>query len=291
MNTDNPVYIRFSGITLRLKPAAPVSFDEDILSLQCEASDVVDTEYEIRPLHIPLCPASSPVFDNNGTIIYRYDEGWLRIYPLLIAEDGCQVACLLCPDGKNVMYYPAAMWDYYTKPLRCVPYLALELLLLHRDAFLQHSSVVAYNGQAVLFSGPSSVGKSTQADLWHKYLGADIINGDRCVIMKNREGFYGGGSPLAGSSRIYRSEQSPIAGIILLEQSPENRIHQCFADALPGLLSQTLVNSWDTAFMDRLSHLYQELLESVPVYRLRCRPDLDSVKTAFRAVFRKEPPL
>ena len=192
-------------------------------------------------------------------------------------------------DGKNVIYYPQSLWSHFTSPLKCTPHMALEMLLIQNDAMLLHSSVVQVNGKAVLFSAPSQVGKSTQAALWEKHASAQILNGDRCVIRQLNGCFYGGGSPLAGSSNIFRSEYFPIAGIFLLEQAPENAVTQVFTSALSPLLSQTLVNSWDTAFMTRITTLYQQLLLQVPIYKLRCRPDEDAVRIAYKTLFGKEP--
>lgn len=279
------VCIRFSGLTLRLTPLAPVVFDEDVAQLICPDCTDVDGEYEIRPLTTPLVPDCPPFFNNQGTLIYRLDEGWLRIYPLMAGKDGCQVACLLRKNGKHVMYYPASLWDHYTRPLKCMPLLGLELLLIRHGSFLLHSSVVAYQNQAIAFCGPPGIGKSTQAELWHRHLGADILNGDRCLIQKKATGFFGGGGPLAGSSAIYRPDQFPLAGIVILEQGSENHIRRLFSHALPALLSQTLVNSWDSEFMEQLSLLYQQLMAEVPIYRLICRPDRSAIDVTLAALF------
>lgn len=281
------VYIRFSGLTVRLNPLAPVELDEDVLSLVCDDCSVPDAEYDICPLYTPLSPATAPWYNNQGTMIYRLDEGWLRIYPMMVAEDGCQVACVLRKNGKNVMYYPASLWHHYTKPLKCMPLLGLEQVLMARHSFLLHSSVVAWNNHAIAFCGPAAIGKSTQARLWQQHLGAEILNGDRCIVMQKQDGFYGGGGPLAGTSGIYCPEQYPLAAIVILEQGSENHIERQFIQALPTLLSQTLVNSWDTEFMDRLSALLQQLMLRVPIYRLTCRPDSDAVQTACQAIFHK----
>jgi len=279
------VCIRFSGLTIRLNPLAPVEFDRDVTALMCDECVTPDAEYDICPLTTPLSPVGSPVYNNQGTMIYRHEEGWLRVYPLKISEDGCQVACLLRQNRKNVLYYPASMWEHYTRPLKCMPLLGLELLLMTHHAFLLHSSVIVHRNQAIAFCGPPAIGKSTQAELWHRHLGAEILNGDRCIVMRKGDGFYGGGGPLAGSSGIYRPEQYPLAAIVILEQSTENRIERQLSPALPVLLSQTLVNSWDPVFMNELSILFQQLMQEVPIYRLSCRADTDAVMTAHNAVF------
>lgn len=287
MVVDKPFCIRFSGITIRFIPRAQVRLGKELADLVCEDRIVADAVFELCPMTSPLRPSDPPIC-NNGTMIYPTQEGWLRIYPSVKNEDGCQVACLLRSDNNNVIYYPASMWDYYTNPLKCAPLMALETILIRHQAMLLHSSVVEVNGQAVLFSGPSGAGKSTQASLWATYAGAQILNGDRCVIMKRDGFFYGGGSPLAGSSNIYRPEQFPIAGIFLLEKTQEISITPISLAALSPLLSQTLVNSWDTAFMTEITTLYQDLLAQVPIYKLQCKPDQHSVRIAYQTLFGKE---
>lgn len=153
------------------------------------------------------------------------------------------------------------------------------------NAFLLHSSVVQIHGKSVLFSGPSCAGKSTQAELWRRHLGADILNGDRCVVMKKADGFYGGGSPWCGTSGIHRREQAPIAGIFLVNKAPENRVQRLGFEAFAPLISQTIINSWDIDFMAKISTLYADLLRQVPVYRLDCLPDAAAVKVAYDTLF------
>ncbi len=287
MVISEPFYLHFSGITVKFIPAAPVGLAEEFTKLASPASEIVDATYEICPLLTPLRPAEPPLYDNRGTLIYRTKEGWLRIYPMQTAEDGCQVACLLRKNGFHTLYFPAEKWEHYTRPMHCAPLMGLELILLGRNAFLLHSSVVEMNGRTVLFSGPSGVGKSTQAELWNKYLNADILNGDRCVVMEKPDGFYGGGSMLAGSSGIFRREQYPIAGIFLLEQAAQNCVQRLGLQALAPLLSQTIVNSWDLEFMEKLTSLFEHLLSQIPIYRLSCRPDEEAVRLAYHTLFEK----
>ena len=156
---------------------------------------------------------------------------------------------------------------------------------------LLHSSFVEMDGKAVLFSGPSGAGKSTMADLWQTHLGAQIINGDRTIIQKNAQGFTAAGSIWAGSSCIYRQVTLPLAGIFLLNQAPENRVERLGFDAFVPLFSQTILNSWDRDFMDRMAGLYDALLADIPVYRLHCRPDRDAVELAYHTLVGKEFPV
>jgi hypothetical protein len=161
-----------------------------------------------------------------------------------------------------------------------------EALFLRHNGFILHSSVVRYEGQALLFCGASGAGKSTQAQLWEKYRQGEILNGDRCVIMKRGDRFYGCGSPYCGSSGIYRKEEAPIRAIILPVKATENRV-ECMKpeEALRKLYREALVNLWDVNFVNQLLDLLQELVLRVPVYSLYCRPDEQATELTLQAVF------
>ncbi len=285
METLQVYRICFCGIRVRFVLPSPVELGRELRSFLCADDGPFDAQYTIRLLDKPLPHPAEPVCVYRDTKIYQTEEGWLRVYSPLTTGDGLQVACLLRQNGLHELYYPASKWDFYSTPLCCTHLMGVELLLLHQDSFLLHSSLVRYRGKAVLFCGASGAGKSTQAVLWEKYLDAEILNGDRCVIRSTASGFVGGGSPWAGTSGIYRDESAPIAGIFLVHQAPENRVRLLGPAAFGPLFSQTVVNAWDAVFMERITRLYQELLEQVPVYALYCRADEEAVRTAARSLF------
>lgn len=288
MESVNSCCIAFSGLKIRFRFPSPVHLPKELADLKCEDTGRADEEFEICLLSTPLQLDDKPVYTYLGTHIYPTDKGWLRIYAPLTAEDGCQVACLLCPEGKNKLYYPACKWDFYSNPLHLLHLIGGEAILIKYQASLLHSSVVMIHGKMILFSGPSGAGKSTQADLWVKHFGAELINGDRCVVMRRKEGFYGGGSPWCGGSDVRRPEIAPIAGIFFVNQAPENSLQPMGMRAFVELISQTTVNSWDADFMRTVSDIYDALLKSVPVYRLNCRPDEGAVQLVYQTLFRKE---
>ena len=70
------------------------------------------------------------------------------------------------------------------------------------DGFILHASYILYRGEAILFSAPSGTGKSTQAAFWKEHRGAEIINGDRVLVIKRDGVFYACGVYVSGTSGI-----------------------------------------------------------------------------------------
>lgn len=280
--------IGFCGIRVAFRLPVPMELPRSFAPLLLDPGTADDT-YTIELLRAPLRPSVPPVASTQwGTQIFHTDKGWLHIHPSLEDEHGCQVACLFCPNGQHTLYYPASQWEKYSKNWNGAHLLWGERLLLRHQGLLLHSSVVHYRGKSVLFSGPSGAGKSTQAALWQTYLGAEILNGDRTVIRKTRDGFVGGGSIWSGSSGIYRGEFAPIAGIVLVEHGHREELEPLGFGAFKPLLTQTIVNPWDEDFMHRIADLFGELMDTVPIYRLRCRPTVDAVMVVRDALFAKE---
>ncbi|MCD7751032.1 MAG: hypothetical protein LUI10_04740 [Lachnospiraceae bacterium] len=157
--------------------------------------------------------------------------------------------------------------------------LGLESLLLSFGGLLLHSSFIRWQGQGILFSAGSGVGKSTQADLWVKYQGAEILNGDRAGLRKANGVWMAYGLPYAGSSRIYRNEAAPVSAVFMLEQAGTNEIQLLTpAQALRKLYPQITIHSWDAGYVRSVLPLIEDLVLSVPVCLLRCRPDQEATE-------------
>ena len=102
---------------------------------------------------------------------------------------------------------------------------------------LHSAYIVTPAGEAILFSGPSGIGKSTQAALWERSAGAQIINGDRALLDIGRK--TANGIFYSGTSGICRNVTAPIRAIVLLGQSDGNHVSTPSPQAaFAGVLSQ-----------------------------------------------------
>lgn len=167
--------------------------------------------------------------------------------------------------------------------------LGLEKLLLCHDALILHASFIRWQGKGILFSAPSGTGKSTQASLWEKHREAEVLNGDRAGIRYADGGWRAYGLPYAGTSRIFRNCSAPIRAIVILRQSPENRIRPMrAAEALRALLPEFSAHRWDSVFMNKVLDIAAELLRVIPVYCLECRPDQEAVQLLHDTLFNED---
>lgn len=162
--------------------------------------------------------------------------------------------------------------------------LMVNQILLHHRALLLHASYVLFESNAMLFIGPSGMGKSTQARLWQTYRDARIVNGDKAGIgLAGTPRAYG--VPFSGTSGICSNDSAPLKAIIVLSQAKDNTIRrmgpsEAIAAICPNVfVDQAVSEEWCIAL-----DLILELVEWVPVYALACTPDERAVTTLEQAL-------
>lgn len=162
--------------------------------------------------------------------------------------------------------------------------LDLPTLFMNKGAIFLHASFVAYQGKAILFTAPKQTGKSTQADLWQRYLEAEVINGDRVLLRKKDQTWYACGSPYCGTSQICRAGEYPVAALVILRQGEENELRM----ARPREATAALL---DGCTFDPLNQTEQvldtalELQKCLPVYHFSCLPHESAVYCLRDALF------
>lgn len=172
---------------------------------------------------------------------------------------------------------------------------AMELLLAgfyswlsKRNCMLAHASLIEYQGGAIMFSGASGAGKTTQAELWRDYKKANILNGDKVILeMKNKVMAWG--SPWRGSSPYALNQSASLKGIVLLEQGKENKIRQLNKEEIMlEFLPHVFYPFWDKDCVNRMMEVLESVLEQVPIYHLLCKADEEAVEITYKAVWKCE---
>ena len=146
------------------------------------------------------------------------------------------------------------------------------------DGIILHASWIRYRDRAILFTGHSGIGKSTQAALWEQHRGAELINGDRAAIFPTTDGAQVRGIPYCGSSGVNKNQTMPLAAIVALSQATENSITRLKgAKAFRPLWEGCSVNLWDPEAIGQATQAVADTVSAVPVYHLACTPDERSV--------------
>lgn len=196
-------------------------------------------------------------------------------------RDGEDIFRVLPADRKHTcrFFVPEKRAESFCVYANWMLLLPWEEMLLARERLILHASAAVDGGEAILFTAPSGGGKSTQAALWEQVAGSEVLNGDKVVISTEADSPVAYGSPIAGSSGIYKNASAPIKAIVYLRKAPENRVERMDKSrACLALYSQAVKMEGDAGFNTALLPLLESIVQAVPVLELSCRPDSEAVE-------------
>ena len=155
-----------------------------------------------------------------------------------------------------------------------------------RQTLLMHASAISYKGQSLVFTAPSGTGKTTQAELWAKYKGAKILNGDKVFLKQEEDAIHAWGSPWKGSSPYALNESAPLKAIIVLRQAKENSIHRLSTlEAMELFVPHVFFPKWDEKCEQAVLDFLDVVMSQTPIYLLCCRLDEEAVELTERTIF------
>lgn len=200
--------------------------------------------------------------ESSGNRIFCVSQSILTI------NNDFSVGTVLSPNNDALGVYGCAMVALYGN-------------LIRRNTLVMHSSLIDVNGEGILFTGPSGVGKTTQAELWEKHRKAKIINGDMVFIHKDVDGhFYAYGSPWHGSSEYCLNVRLPIKAIVAPIKADHCSIAEVDGiDMLKHIFPEIMLPDWFDGCKELGMDTLDELLKCTPVYRLECSKDIHAVET------------
>ncbi len=155
--------------------------------------------------------------------------------------------------------------------------------LLDYNGMLIHSSCVALDGNAYLFSAPSGTGKSTHTALWKEYFGEKLayVNDDKPALRMFDDRIYACGTPFSGKTALNSNISVPLKGICILARGDTNHIERADPKrAIHKLLNQTY-RPRDERLMNKALDMLSLVLERVPIYELYCNISEQAVLTSY----------
>lgn len=159
--------------------------------------------------------------------------------------------------------------------------------LLFNKGLVLHASAIEYEGKGIIFSAPSETGKTTQARLWCEKMGAKLINNDRPAVKVIENEAYIYGTPWSGVPSECNNNSAQLSAIIMLEQAPENSITKLnMKEAISRLMPRCFLPYYDGELMNIAINNLELLLKKVPVYLLKCRPDMGAVELVHKTIWR-----
>ena len=159
--------------------------------------------------------------------------------------------------------------------------------MMHFDGFYLHSSSVAYEGKAYLFSADSGTGKSTHTKLWRETFGenAKIFNDDKTPLRRLDGTWYAYGAPWCGKDNININMKVPVAGICFMKQARENRIRRLSqSEAVTKIIRQTIRKYKNVARLDLMLSYVEKIVQEIPVFELENRPEPDAARLSYETM-------
>lgn len=275
-------YYRIAGILYRVTCPASLMYGDDYrLSAFRAEPGLWDQSIDFSAAESLPQPEGTPVYEDSGRCIYRMDGGFVCYEggknPYMRAEcRGNRTAVIVqrsrIPDRITVTLVLSALF--------------LPKWLIRRGGFMLHSSYIRHGDKAILFTAPSGTGKSTQADLWVKLRGAELLNGDRSAVITGPQGVHVAGVPFCGSSGVSKDRTLPLAAIVYLSQAPQTTITRLTGlQAFRRVWEGCTIDLWDRGEATACTDLVLDVVRQVPVFHLACTPDESAVTAVERAIF------
>ena len=154
------------------------------------------------------------------------------------------------------------------------------------DTFMFHSSAVAVDGAAYLFTANSGTGKSTHTKLWREYLGerAVMINDDRPLIRVNDDCITVFGTPCNGKHKIGNNIAVPLKAICILGRAEKNTIQRITKSEALAMLFKQCYHPEDGTALEKTKALIEKTADRVSLWRLGCNMDISAAEIAYNAM-------
>lgn len=160
--TIGNLHIQLEGIDRAYLPANTLLFESTF--------EEVDLYYTFHTDRQPCLPNIPPVYRKPDILVFRQPSG-LESRLLILPDGQAAYAYLKETDSNHTeIYFNPAYTSLLNTDTIFHSMLALEKHLVLQNSFVFHCAYLDFEGKAILFSGPSGIGKTTHTNLWCQYL-------------------------------------------------------------------------------------------------------------------------
>lgn len=134
-----------------------------------------------------------------------------------------------------------------------------------------HASAISINNKAILLSGPSHSGKSTQTKfVLDRFPKAIIINEDKPLIYENNEKLYVCGSPWSGKNVLNTNMQVEVLGIFFINKASTPKLVTLSKKEKLKEIMKNIHRSGDGYNINQMVRLVEKILHQTKVFRYDC---------------------
>lgn len=271
----------FGNVKFTLDVSCEIEVHEKIKEFLDPVTDIMKTVI----YHVKFTEELEPVelqyltqIDYPPHIIGNTKNGECRIYRDVLRRQPLAMYREICIDEVELTFYKECP-EIWQVTLDDINYMAIERQLIHAGTLILHSSFIAADGGAILFTAPSGTGKSTQAELWERYGGAIVMNGDRALLVKTSKGWRVAGCPFSGSSGISHNGLYQLRALVMIHQACENE-STIVSDsvAFRRTYPEIVRNYWNREYENSVVELLGEFLSSTVKIVLGCNMEESAVR-------------
>ncbi len=158
--------------------------------------------------------------------------------------------------------------------------------LLRFDGVFLHASAVVVDGAAYLFSAPCGTGKSTHTAFWLELFGdkAFILNDDKPAIRVMQNGIFVFGTPFSGKHDISVPTSAKLGGICFISRGEKDEIKLMDSTEAFLRMYHASLRKITKEQLDKEFEILQKIVDTAPVYEMKCTKSLNAAKIAARAM-------
>ena len=176
--------------------------------------------------------------------------------------------------------------DGYLETLAVYRKIADQMIVY--NTFLIHGSCIAIDGQGILFTAKSGVGKSTHAKNWCDLFSGRVlmVNDDKPLIHVGDKQVTIYGTPYNGKHKRGSDISVPLKAICVLERGEQNSIKSIsYREAFPMLIQQTYRPDNKELYAITIN-LIEKMSKQLNYYNLHCNMDIESARVAYEGIMK-----